>query len=536
MSGLTGTGTLLRLAARRDRVLIPVSALALTALSVGSAQATVALYTDPETAMAELGPVLNAPSTMAMYGPATTTNLEGLSVFKTLLMGAVFVGLLAFAVVRRHTRVEEEDGRLELLGAGVVGRQAPLAAAVALAVLATLVTAGLSVLGFVAIGFPARGSLAFGAAWTIAGLTMTGITAVAAQLTSSARGAAGWAVGALALLYLVRAIGDSATTDGGRVLRWFSPFGWASQVFPFGKDRLWLVLPALALAAVLVGVAFALLERRDLGAGLFASRPGRARAPRGLLSPAGLAWRLSRGGFVGWLIGFGLLGLVFGGLVSQVDSMLGDENIQTMLAQMAGVPVDELLSSMAAVYAATMVRFMTVAAAAAGVIVVLRLASEERSGRTEAVLATAAGRTRWYAAFTSLALVVAAVLILALSALMGVRGHAALAAAPTAGDLLQGAAEAIPAAWVCVGVAALLTGLSSRLAPWSWAVLGVAFVLGEFGPTMNLPSWLVDSSPFAHVRAYPFGTWDTANVVVLTTIAFVLVVAGALAHRRRDLG
>ena len=114
--------------------------------------------------------------------------------------------------------------------------------------------------------------------------------------------------------------------------------------------------------------------------------------------------------------------------------------------------------------------------------------------------------------------------------------HAALAAAPTAGDLLQGAAEAIPAAWVCVGVAALLTGLSSRLAPWSWAVLGVAFVLGEFGPTMNLPSWLVDSSPFAHVRAYPFGTWDTANVVVLTTIAFVLVVAGALAHRRRDLG
>ena len=126
MSGLTGTGTLLRLAARRDRVLIPVSALALTALSVGSAQATVALYTDPETAMAELGPVLNAPSTMAMYGPATTTNLEGLSVFKTLLMGAVFVGLLAFAVVRRHTRVEEEDGRLELLGAGVVGRQAGL--------------------------------------------------------------------------------------------------------------------------------------------------------------------------------------------------------------------------------------------------------------------------------------------------------------------------------------------------------------------------------------------------------------------------
>ena len=46
MSSLTGTGTLLRLAWRRDRVLIPATLLALTALSVGSAQATLALYPD----------------------------------------------------------------------------------------------------------------------------------------------------------------------------------------------------------------------------------------------------------------------------------------------------------------------------------------------------------------------------------------------------------------------------------------------------------------------------------------------------------
>ena len=53
-------------------------------------------------------------------------------------MGSVFVGLLAFAIVRRHTRVEEEDGRLELVGAGAVGRQAPLTAAVLLAIATTV--------------------------------------------------------------------------------------------------------------------------------------------------------------------------------------------------------------------------------------------------------------------------------------------------------------------------------------------------------------------------------------------------------------
>ena len=108
MSALSGTGPLLGLALRRDRILIPASVIALTIYAVGSAQATVALYADAQTAMAELGSVLNSPSTLTLYGPATTTSIEGLSIFKTLLMGSVFVGLLAFAIVRRHTRVEED--------------------------------------------------------------------------------------------------------------------------------------------------------------------------------------------------------------------------------------------------------------------------------------------------------------------------------------------------------------------------------------------------------------------------------------------
>jgi len=67
-------------------------------------------------------------------------------------------------------------------------------------------------------------------------------------------------------------------------------------------------------------------------------------------------------------------------------------------------------------------------------------------------------------------------------------------------------------------------------------VLGAAFVLGEFGATMNLPDWLVKVSPFAHIDAYPLGTWDWTNVLVLTAIAVALTAAGLTAYRRRDLG
>lgn len=125
MTGLSGTGSLLRLAARRDRVLIPVSALALVFVVAGSAQATVALYPDVAAAMAPLRAVLANPALTALYGPITSESLDSFATFKTLLMGAVFLCFLAYVVVRRHTRTEEEEGRLELLGAGAIGRRAP---------------------------------------------------------------------------------------------------------------------------------------------------------------------------------------------------------------------------------------------------------------------------------------------------------------------------------------------------------------------------------------------------------------------------
>ena len=120
--GLTGTGELLRLALRRDRVLVPASVLGLVLLSVGSAQATLALYPDDASTTAGLGGVLANPGVIALYGPLASPTADALAVFKTVMMGAFLTAVLALVVVRRHTRTEEDEGRLELVGAGVVGR------------------------------------------------------------------------------------------------------------------------------------------------------------------------------------------------------------------------------------------------------------------------------------------------------------------------------------------------------------------------------------------------------------------------------
>ena len=139
MSGFTGTGALLRLALRRDRVLLPVSVALLVLLAGGSAQATVALYPTPVEAIAAARAVNASPAIVAMYGPiADPSNPDAVAAFKTVTMGAIFVAILAYALVRRHTRAEEEAGRTELVGAGVVGRRAPLSAAVLLSAGAVL--------------------------------------------------------------------------------------------------------------------------------------------------------------------------------------------------------------------------------------------------------------------------------------------------------------------------------------------------------------------------------------------------------------
>ena len=71
-------------------------------------------------------------------------------------MGAIAVAVLALFLVVRHTRTEEETGRLELLGATVVGRQAPLTAALLVTAGACLVAGVGTTLGLIAVGLPVR--------------------------------------------------------------------------------------------------------------------------------------------------------------------------------------------------------------------------------------------------------------------------------------------------------------------------------------------------------------------------------------------
>ncbi|HEY3562061.1 MAG TPA: ABC transporter permease, partial [Kribbella sp.] len=290
MRSLAGTGGLIRLILRRDRIVLPLWIILLTAISVSYVKQYGDLFPTPD---ARVKYASNA-GFITLYGELSGPSLGE---FVTWRLGfvPVMVGLISLLTVIRHTRVEEESGRRELLGATVVGRHAQLAAALITTLGANVVLGVLLALGMHSQDLPLAGSVAIGIVYAGTGWLFAGIGAVAAQLTASAGTARGIAIGVVGAAYVLRAAGDtSAHTDGPLAwLSYFSPIGWAQQIHPYAQNRWWLALVILAVTVLLVVVAVSLAVRRDVGAGLLPDRLGPADGTLG--SPLALAWRLHRG-------------------------------------------------------------------------------------------------------------------------------------------------------------------------------------------------------------------------------------------------
>jgi ABC-2 type transport system permease protein len=532
MTGLTGTGTLVRLALRRDRVFLPVAGLSLVTLAAGSASATVGIY-PTEASRVKAAEAANATAALrALYGPVyDPTSLGGIAMLKTTAFGALLVALVSMLLVVRHSRAEEESGRLELMSAGVLGRHAPPSAALAVAVGASTVIGAVTAVAVVAAGLPATGSVAFGLTWATAGIAAAAVTGVAVQLAERSRTATGVTVAVLGAAYLLRAAGDSAS-DGSRTwLSWLSPIGWSQQIRPYGGNR-WpvAVLPVL-LAVLLVGLAYVLVARRDLGAGLVAARPGPATGAPRLRSPLALAWRLQRSLLAAWAAGFAVLGAVMGSIATDVGGFVDSAESRDLIVKLGGV--DGLTDA----FLATEFGFLAVIASAYGIQAALRPRSEETELRAEPVLATGVSRARWLGSHVLVALGGSAVLLVVAGTAAGLT-NGAQAGDPGAalGRLLGAAVVQVPAVWVLVAIVVALVGRAPRAAATAWGALVVFLLLGELGTLLGLDPAVQGVSPFAHVPRLPGGDYSSAPLLGLLATAALLLTAGFTGFRRRDVG
>jgi ABC-2 type transport system permease protein len=515
---MTGLGMLARFILRRDRLVLPIC----VAIGAGFVLITASSFQDLYPTAAErahFAATIEGNSTYtAIYGPARALDtIGGLTAWRTGSTLAVIIALMNILLVGRHTRAEEERGRTELVRAGAVGARAPLAAALAVVIGMDVAIAVIVALGLIAMGLPAAGSIALGASLAAGGIVFAGVGAIAGQLTEGVRAANGLAGVVLGAAFLLRAAGDS----GDGTLSWLSPIGWARATRPFDDERWWPLLLCLAAAVGLVAAAFALLARRDLGAGLLPARPGPATGDvKGALA---LAFRLQRGGLIAWSAGLFLGGLVIGSIGTDAGDLVdSSQSLSEILTRSGGDVTDALFASV----------FLLMALIATGFTIssALRLRGEESQGHAEILLSTPVARLRWAAGHLLIAMAGSGVVLLA----MGV--GAGLAYDPSELPTMVGAALAqLPAAWVLGALVTALFGLAPRAQSLAWAALTACMLLWFLGPLVDLPAWVMDLSPYEHVPAIPAVGFDAGPLLALTAVAAALTAAGLAAFRHRDV-
>lgn len=526
MNALTGTGQLVRLILRLDRVRLPLWVLAVLGIVVASAAAVQGLYDTPQ-ARAGYALTAQSPAAIVLSGPPEALDtVGGITVFEINLTSAVGVALMATFLTVRHTRAEEEAGRTELLGAGVLGRHAPLAASLVV-VGATCLLLGLLIgVALVVLGLSTSGSLLFGVGVALLGLFFAAVAAVAAQLSEHARAATGMALAVLGMAWAVRAFGDVR----GSGLSWASPVGWVQAVRPFGEERWWPLLLPLVGAGLLTVLAVVLERRRDLGGGLLPTRAGPPRASRTLSSVPGLAWRQQRLTVFWWSVALLLTGMLFGAFGDDITRMLDDNPV---LVAAFGPDAEQ---DIIAAYFGMILVILALITACFTVSSVHRLYVEEDTGRAEYALSTPTSRSRWQLGWLAVTGVGTVLVLLATGAGVAISDAVVSGTAERFGTTLAATLTYLPAIGVLGGLAAALHGWLPRLSVLAWLVLAGCFVISWLGGLLGFPDRVMNLSPFTLTPRLPLEEMDWAPVAGLAGVAAGLLVLAVVGLRRRDVG
>ena len=478
----------------------------------------------------------------AFSGPAERLDTYGGYVtYHNASMAALFLALWAVIQGARAVRGWEEKGVLAVWLATGRRRFAVLAARW-LGFLAALTVIAACVGAAYGAGAAVAGQPQWLASFVVAG--ETGLVAavgfgcglLAAQLTRTARTAAGRVAAAMTVLYVAGNLAPRLGAAGG--LRFLSPFFYfqQSRVLVPGHDFDAAATAVLVLLAVLPVAAAALaLERRDVGAALAPQRPHVERRRRAGIRGLWMrdAWladvRSNVVAIAAWAAGAALLlGMVIS-VVGQVEAVWSSSDI--IRALFRGLPGRTLLDQ----YMAYVTTMAAIGPAGFAVAEAARWVGDLHEGRLATVIAATGSRSRavleWAASATAGVLAIAA-------AIAAGSGVAALAAGVTLrlDGVIRTAADTALFGLAVVGVALLaVTVFRSGFAVGALgAGLGAAFLVSLFGPIFEWPQWIVRLSPFTAFGTPYVDVPPPAGLALMLVLAVGGAAAAAVVARRRS--
>ncbi len=478
-----------------------------------------------------IGATMQNPAMVAMFGEVYglgNYTVGALYANQMFIFMLVFAALMNVFLITTHTRKDEEDGVLELIRAQPVGRIANLFSVFMYAVIVNMLFGGLMgftlfAFGDASMGF--AGSLLFGVSMTVIGLFFAALTAVFAQLFESSRTVKGVAFLSIGIFYMMRGIGDVSAPP----LAYLSPFGllYRAEVFVSNRPGFFFLTLLLALAVFLV--AFKLNSVRDHGSGMIAARPGRREASDFTCSPLGFAFRLTRTLLIVWTVSLFVLGASYGSIFGDIDAFFaGNEQILELIP--GGLEGD-----IAGQFMSTIMAVVMVAVNVGAMMIVLKLAGEEKKMRTEILYANNLRRWELYAVYAVLGVVSAFILAMSGVAGMYLAATATMDTPFSFYEVFQAGFTFFAPVLLLLGLGAALTGWLPRRTNLAWVYLAVAFMILYFGPMLDFQDVIMHLSPFEHMPRLPLEDSEPWSVVTMSVLSLGLFILGAIGYQKRDL-
>lgn len=526
---LSRTGRLIGFIVRLDRMRIPLWIVGIMFFTLIVPPVFTEIYATQQerNVMAE---TLANPAMTAMLGPGALDDytIGAMTAHQMLLFTALVVGLMAILLVARHTRGDEEEGRLELIRSFPVGRLSWLNATLVVqfgmyALLALITGFGLYTLGIETMDL--EGSLLYGAVLGATGLVFTGVTALFAQLSDSSRSTIGYSIAVLLISYLVRAVGDV----NNETVSWLSPLGWVTKTGVYSENNWGPVVLMTVFALLLFVIANRLNAIRDLDKGFLPSKPGRSRASRFLQSPIGLVFRLQRTGFIAWAIGMYVLGASYGSILGDLESFLSNNELLGKMLSEADGP------TMTDQFIAMLMTVIAIAATIPPLLAVNRLRGEEKQGRIDPLLSRAVSRDRLLVGYLTVAALNGYVMVSLAAIGLWSAGSASMENGLNLGTIYLAAISYYPAILVMIGIASFFVGCVPKLLNLNWLYLSYSFFVLYLGGMLQLPDWAKRITPYGYVPHAPVEEVTYLPFTILSVIAFSLIAAGFVGYRIRDM-
>lgn len=476
---------------------------------------------------------LQNPAMISIVGPtpiekASEYTLGAMYAHEMLLFGGLFAMIISMVHVVGHSRKEEDLGLTELVRSFHVGRQANSLALMVETILINIILALFAagvMISFGADTISTEGSLLFAISIGLTGIIGAAIALVMAQIMPVSSAATGSSLGFMGLLYIIRGATDISNLN----LSMVNPLGWTYLTYPFTKNNWTPIIFGILFTCLITAIAFILEGRRDMGAGYFPQKEGKAYAKKSLLSIPGLFVKLNKGLIISWLLAFLILGATYGAIYGDMESFLQSNELMKQMFTHAGITIEESFTSTIMLVMVGLVTILPIA-------LVNKLFSEEKNLHLSQIHATKVRRGQLY--WTSIILAISGGLVGILLVATGLGGTALSVmkdGSMTMSDFFSIGFNLLPSLLFFIGLAALVLGWIPILGRLVYIYLIYSFFLNYFGGILDFPDWVEKTAPQSWLAKMPMEDFDIKIFIGMTAISLILVVIGYYGYKNRDM-